>query len=287
MATTQLAQVTDQIQKYWSPRFTQELRESLMLGGLVSKDYEGEIKEGGDTVRVSQIVAATGELLDVGSNADSFNSEQLTTQKVDIVADKRAVASFKFADLVSIQSQIDKSDPEVMNALRFGMEKQINDYLYSLVAPSASAPDHIINSVATFDTTTLQTIRKNAGLAKWPKDNNWWLLLDPKYYTDIMAVVALTSADYVQGDQPVVAGEVATKRFGFKILEDNSRGASAPYGLAFHPSFLNFVMQTQVQVKISDRHVLGEFGFIMSVDVIFGGKLAYDGPVRHQTIIST
>lgn len=288
MATTSLAQVTDQIQKYWAPRFTQELRESLLLGGLVSKEYEGEIKTGGDTVRVSQIVAATGELLDVGVNADSFNSEQLSTVKVDIVADKRAVASYKFADLVEIQSQINKADPEVMASLRYAIEKQVNDYLYSLVAPSSSSPDHILNSVATFDASTLKTLRQNAGAAKWPKDGNWWLLLDPKYYADMLAVTSLTSSDFVAGDQPVVGGDIATKRFGFKILEDNSRGASTPgYGLAFHPSFLNFVMQTQVQVKISDLHALGQFGYIMSVDMVCGAKLAYDGALRHQKVITT
>lgn len=284
MSTTQLAQVTDQIQKYWAPRFTAELRESLLLGGLVSKEYEGEIKKGGDTVRVSQVQAATGELLDVGTNADSFNSELVQTVKVDIVANKRAVASYKVADLVDLQSQIDKNDPAMMNSLRFAMEKQINDYLYSLVAPSASAPDHILNTVATFDATTLGTLRLNAGTAKWPKDGNWYLLLDPTYYTQLLAVAALTSADYV-GEQSVETGDIMLRRYGFKIMEDNSRAAK--YGVAFHPSFMNFVSQTSVQVKISDRHPLGEFGFIISVDMVFGAKLAYDGNIRHQKIIAT
>lgn len=284
MSTTQLANVTDQIQKYWAPRFTSELRESLMLGGLVSKEYDGEIKKGGDTVRVSQIQAATGELLDVSSNADSFNSELIQTVKVDIVADKRAVASYKFADLVELQSQIDKNDPQVMNSLRFAMEKQINDYLYTKVAPSASAPDHIVNSVSTMDASTLATLRLNAGAAKWPKDGNWYLLLDPTYYTQLLAVTALTSSDFV-GENSVETGDIMLRRFGFKIMEDNSR--TARHGLAFHPSFLNFVTQTAVQIKISDRHVLGEFGFIMSIDLVFGAALAYDGAVRHQTVIAT
>jgi hypothetical protein len=282
---TNLAQVQDQIQTFWSPRFTKELRESLMLGGLVSKEYDGEIKQAGDTVRVSQVQAPTGELLDVGVNADSFNSDQLTMVKVDIKADKRAVASYKFADLVELQSLIDRNNPDVMDALRFALMKQINDYLYSLVSPSASAPDHIINSISTFDATTLATLRKNAGNAKWPQDNNWYLLLNPDYYVDILAVTALTSTDFGSNDTPVIAGQIALPRYGFKILEDNSR--TSKYGLAFHPSFMNFVSQTNVSIKISDRHPLGEFGYIMSVDMVFGAKLAYDGNVRHQKIIAT
>ena len=55
MSATTLTDVAQQIQKYWSPRFTKQLRASLLLGGLVDKSYQGEIKRQGDTVKVSQI----------------------------------------------------------------------------------------------------------------------------------------------------------------------------------------------------------------------------------------
>ena len=41
MAVTSILDVADQIQKYWSPRFTAELRESLLLGALVDKSTTG------------------------------------------------------------------------------------------------------------------------------------------------------------------------------------------------------------------------------------------------------
>lgn len=41
MAVTDLAAITNQIQKVWSPLFTKELREQLLLGSLVNKDYQG------------------------------------------------------------------------------------------------------------------------------------------------------------------------------------------------------------------------------------------------------
>lgn len=284
MSLSNLAQVTDQIQKYWSPRFTAELRESLLLGGLVNKEYEGEIKTGGDTVRVSEIVAPTGELLDIGVNADSFNSDQISTLKVDIVANKRAVASYKFADLVDLQSLISKDNPEVMAALKFAVAKQMNDYMYTLVSPSTSAPDHDLGSTASMSASVLQAVRKLAGQAKWPQDNQWYMLLDPAYYSDIMGVTALTSTDFGASDAPVISGQIALPRFGFKILEDNSRGGSGAYGIAFHPDFMHLVMQPQASVKISDRHALGEFGYIMSVDIVFGAILGIAGNVKHIRI---
>ena len=89
MAVTGIGDVTGQVQEYWAPVFTKELRESLLLGGLVSKEYEGEIKEGGDTVHVSQVNAPEGQLLTIGTDADTFETEKLVTNQVDIKADKR------------------------------------------------------------------------------------------------------------------------------------------------------------------------------------------------------
>ena len=42
MAVTDLAAVTNQIQKIWAPLFTKELREQLLLGSFVNKDYQGK-----------------------------------------------------------------------------------------------------------------------------------------------------------------------------------------------------------------------------------------------------
>src|SRR5690606_2184073 len=142
MTVTDTAAVANQIQTFWAEMFMQEFRETHLLPTLVNKDYEGEISSGGgDTVRVSQIVAAQGENRTIGVDADAFSPEGLQTVKVDVKADKRAVASFKFHDLAYLQSQIGKKDSEVRAALLHGLGRQINNYLYSLVAPSTSSPD--------------------------------------------------------------------------------------------------------------------------------------------------
>ena len=55
MSVTSLTEVENQVQHYWSPVFTKQLRESLLLGSLVNKEYEGEIKRQGDRVRVLKL----------------------------------------------------------------------------------------------------------------------------------------------------------------------------------------------------------------------------------------
>lgn len=285
MSVTSLTEVENQVEHYWSPVFTKQLRESLLLGSLVNKEYEGEIKRQGDRVRVSQVNAPDGQLLTVGVDADSFASEAVSTSYVDIVADRRAVASYEFQDLAELQSQIGRENPEIMAALNHAVAKQINDYLYSLVSPSTSAPDHSISGVTDFNASQLSAARILAAQAKWPKDGRWYCLADPVYMGDILNAATLTSSDYGASDAPVIAGQVAMKRFGFNILEDDSR--TADQALLFHPDFLHLAMQTQAQVRISDLHAQKKFGVVMSVDLVFGAKLGINGNVKHIKVYNS
>src|SRR4030042_4171686 len=167
MSVTDIAAVNDQIQKYWSPLFTKKLRESLKLGSLVNKEYDGEIKKGGDTVYVTQVNDPEGQLLTIGTDADTFESEKVSTTRIAIQANKRAVASYEFEDVVSLQSQISQDNPAVRDSLLYAMNKQINKYLYSLAAASSSSPDHVISGIADLNAAQLSALRILAGQAKW------------------------------------------------------------------------------------------------------------------------
>lgn len=285
MTATKLADVTYQMQTYWAPVFTKQLREKLLLGSLVSKDYDGEIKKGGDTVRVSQVNAPTGQLLTIGTDADSFDTEAISTSYVDIKADKRAVAAYEFEDLVDIQSQIESTRPEVRDSLIFAMNKQINDYLFTLVNPSSASPDHLVSGVTDFNASQVAAVRKLAATAKWMKNKPWYILSDPSYYSDLLNATTLTSTDYGATDAPVISGQIAMQRYGFNIFEDDSM--STDYALAFHPDFMHMVSQSEVQVKISDLHSQKKFGYVMSVDLIFGAKLGINGNVKHIKVYNS
>jgi len=284
MATT-LEDVECLIQKFWSPIFTKQLRESLLLGSLVNKDYNGSILKQGDRVTVGQVNAPVGDLLTIGTNADTFQTSNLAVQCIDIVADKRAVAAYDFDDLVQIQSLVGQDNPEVIESLNYAIEKVINDYLYSLVAPSTANPDHLITGVTDFNASQLAACRTLAAQALWRRQPGWYCLPDPQYFGDLLNAMTLTSSDYVREDAPVVAGQIATRRFGFNIFEDNSRGPD--YALLFHPDFMHLVMQTEARIKISDKHAMKQFGYVMSVDIVFGARLGIDGDKKHIVVRNT
>ena len=290
MATTELVDVNEQIKKFWSDLFMPELRESNPLLSLVDKTYDGEIKQQGDTVYVSQVKKAVGETKVIGAAGDNtFTPEKLVTARVAIKADRRFVASFEFEDLVNLQSQITAERSEIRESLLDGMNTQINNYLYSLVAPAAG---QALTGVSALDASTLKQIRVIAGKKKWLKSPGWYGLLSPDYYGDLMDGTTLTSSDYVN-DQPMIGGEIVTRRYGFSIIEDNSDGLAAvsptpgnPSAIFFHPAYCHMVTQMNARFKVSDLHSNEKFGYVISVDAIGGAAIGIEGADMHVSVVN-
>lgn len=220
-------------------------------------------------------------MLTSGVSNGSFTSERVVTQKVDLQANKIAIAAYEFDSLAELQSLVNRDNPKVKEALAYSMEKQINDYLFTLVSPSTSSPDHSIDSVTTLAKSNLIAARVLAAEAKWPTTSPWYGLISPAYMGDLLGETTFTSSDYVS-DQSLVDAGTAMKRCGFNIYEDNSR--TGDYGLFFHPDFLLVARQGQVEVKISDLHSNRQLGYLMSVSLVFGAKLGNQGSVKHIKI---
>lgn len=289
---TSLSDVSNQIQKFWSNLFMDELMESAFLPSLVNKDYEGEIKKGGDTVYVSQINRPAGETKTIGVDADIFSPEKLVTQRVAVQANKRFQASFEFDDLIDLQSQIGDQNSKIRQVLIESINIQLNTYLYSLVAPSSSAPDHILTSVTDFNLTQLNIVRKLAAQAKWRRDG-WYLLADPSYMSDMLNNTTLSSTDFGGTDNPIIAGQMAKQRLGFTIFEDNSAGLASLSGsgedaaLAFHKDFLHLALQKQPTFKVAELTSNHQHGYVIVADLIGGAALGIDGDVKHVSIINS
>lgn len=290
MAITELADVNEQIKKFWSDLFMPELRESNPLLALVDKTYQGDLQRSGDTVYVSQVVKAVGETKVIGAAGDSeFTPEKLVTNRIAIKADRRFVASYEFEDLVDLQSQITAERSEIRESLIDSINTQINNYLYGLVAPVAA---QALTGVVAMDAATLKSIRVIAGKQKWFKQPGWYGLLSPDYYGDVMDETRLTSSDFV-ADQPVVGGEIVTRRYGFNIIEDNSDGLASlsptpgnPSAIFFHPAYCHMVTQMAARFKVSDLHSNNKFGYVISVDMIGGAALGIEGDKLHVSVVN-
>lgn len=288
MSATLLANVQDQVQTFWSDIFVPEFEEMAKFPSLVSREYEGEIREAGDQVKVSQINTPVANRRTIGTPGyEQYSSNPMSTQQITIKADQIIDAGYKINSLVDLQSQIKNQNSEIRRGLLKALEIEMNNWLYSLCAPSAASPDHIIDSVSDFNTAQVLAARKIAADAFWPEGENW-LLASSSYINDMLTVAGLTGADFVS-DNPVMTGRLVAQRFGLNIMEDTSvgmrqlspSGAANDLALLFHPSFMYLVMQMQPTFKLSDLHPTGVRGYLLTVELVAGAKLGIDGDVKH------
>lgn len=299
MGATSVSDVSNQVQKYWSPIFQDELLESNLLANLVNKDYQGDLKKEGDTVYVSQINRPTATRKTVGSGHEYFNTTKLSTSRIAIVGDQVISAAYEFDDLVDLQSQIGSQDSKIRQGLVEACNIELNNYLYEKVSPSTSAPDHLVDAVTDFNASQLNTVRKLASQAKWPKDPNWYGLVDPQYYSDLLNAATLTSTDNID-EKPVVGGFFGTRRFNFNLFEDNSDGlisamqrldgsstATEDAGLFFHTDFMALVMSQDITFEVDKLISNKQFGYIVVCKMVVGASLTNDGANKHIVVYNT
>jgi len=288
MSATLLAAVQDQVQTFWSDIFVNEYVEMAKLPSLVSREYEGEIKEAGNTVKVSQINTPVATRRTIGTPGyENYTATPMVTEQIFVTADTIIDAGYEFGSLAMLQSQIKTQDSAIRAGLLKALEIEMNNWLYSIVSPSASGPDHIIDSVSDFNATQLLAARKIAADAHWPEGDSW-LLASSSYINDMLAVTGLTSNDFVT-DNPVLSGRLVAQRFGLNILEDNSVGmrqlspssAANDLALLFNPAFMYLCMQLQPVFKISDLHAMKRRGYLITVELVAGAKLGLDGATKH------
>jgi len=256
------------IPEIWATNMYDELRNQLIFGNIFSRDYEGSIRQMGDTVKVNQIVAPDGEVLT--NDKDVFNSETMVVNQFSVVVNSRAVASFEFTDLAQLQSQ--SFEREAQEALVYAVQKQIETQIIAALLPSTTAPDHTIAPVSAgdLDASDVAGLRTLLSLQKVPKTNRH-LLVDPQYFGDLIQKTNFISSDFIPAGSPVSSGELNSPLYGFRVAEHDLLGADIGY--AVHASALQMVMQQGMRIKISDLHAQSKFGFKMSADIVFGLSL--------------
>jgi hypothetical protein len=293
MGATLLGDLSNQVAKFWAPTWKSELMESNILMNQVDKDYEGAIKQQGDTVYITQVTRPAGQIKTVGAGHETFATEKLGQSRIALTANRVFSAAYEFDSLLQLQTDLAKNDSVIRQNLLQAMSIQINSYLYSFVNPTSPT-----GTVTDFNASQVAALRKFAGQKKWMQNKAWYLNVDPSYYSDLLSAATLTSVDYGAADAPVIGGNIGLKRYGFNIFEDNSDGLISAIAkvsgtdlvdvaLAFHPDFLHFGMQLEPEFEISSLHSNKQFGYIISVRAVGGAVIGHDFSNLHQIVFNT
>lgn len=281
---TLVTELADQVPKAWSPLTVDELKSRAMMMQLTNRDYEGQVANPGDSVYITQFQVGTADRRAVGSGHEQFSPQQLNSARKTLTMNQVIDHVIELDDLVPLQTQLTNPESE----LRMKMERELalkaDAYIFSLISPSTSGPDHLIGGTTDFNATEIGRNRRLASQAKWSMNEPWYQILDPQYYSDLLGATTMTSNDYVDEKTPTVAGQFVQQRYGFNILENNNSaflaldtGATATQdvGLAFCPSFLHTAYGA-VEWFLTDNRPAGKYTAYLGVKMLMGAVIGHD-----------
>lgn len=127
------------IPEIWSARLLKHLDEDLVFKQLVNTDYEGEIRNVGDTVRVNRI----GDIV-VGSytkDGEISSPQQLSGEQLVLTIDQFKYFNFYVDDVDSAQ-QNPKIMDDAMNRAAFALAKEVDKYIAGLYAQAGVKLDN-------------------------------------------------------------------------------------------------------------------------------------------------
>lgn len=121
------------IPQIWSARLLEHLDKTHVYANLVNRDYEGEIKQYGDTVKINQIGDVTIKKY-TGSEIDA--PDDLSGEQQLLTIDTANYFNFAVKDVDNAQTNPKLMD-EAMRRAAYGMNDTIDTYLAGLMAAGA------------------------------------------------------------------------------------------------------------------------------------------------------
>lgn len=216
----------------WSARLLVALRTALVYGGplVVNRDWEGEISQAGDTVRITSIGDPTID--DYVPNSTVITPEELTDAQRTLVVDEAKYFAFKVDDVDARQARGNVMN-EGMQRAAYKFRDEIDRYiaaLYTSVQAANVVPEVAIDTSSPADWATeaakaydevLVPLSVKLDEADVPTEGRY-VIVPPSFHgvlrRDARFVNAEKAADGGQALRNGVVGEAA----GFTILKSNN-----------------------------------------------------------------
>ena len=209
------------IPQIWSARLLANLDKNLVYANVVNRDYEGEIKKFGDTVKINQIGNVTVKDYKGGVIEDP---EELDSKQTTLTIDQAKYFNFKVDDVDKAQANVILVD-KGMGRASYSIQDEIDKFVAGLVKEAkikignTGKPVEITVSNA-YDTLVdlgVELDNKNV-----PRVGRFVVL--PPFYLGLLSKDPRFTKDFKILENGVVDGATVS---GFKILMSNNVPFSA------------------------------------------------------------
>lgn len=269
------------IPEIWSSECKIETEANLTMADLVNRSYEGEIKEYGDTVHITDISNLSAR----NKNASTdVTFETITEGKVDLVINKHKYAAFKLEDIVKIQSKVDLRS-QYTKKVGYALAKEIDTDLLALYSGlSQSAGSAGVDITDANILTAIQYLDE----ADAPAGDRS-LVIAPSQASALLGIDKFVRADavgYLSKMSPVVTGHLETGSFqpqdvkgyfgqiygvGIYISSNVPTTGTSPvstHNLLFHKDA--FVAAIQRGIRIQSDYNIRSLATEVVADVLYG-----------------
>lgn len=209
--------ITNFIPEVWSASILEALRAKLVFPSLCNRDYEGDIREAGDTVHITGYDDVTVKKYTRGTN---ITVDAVTdANKGTLTIDQSDYFAFKVNDLDKVQAKADLTG-NFTNSAAYNMALNVEKYISGLMDKAATAPAKTI-SVTTPSDAYLAVVeaRKKLDKQNVPTEGRW-IVVSPDFYA-----LLLQDSRFIEGTEAghtTLLNGVVGSVSGFTVVESNN-----------------------------------------------------------------
>jgi hypothetical protein len=200
------------IPELWSTQLLLAFRKQFVFGNLVNRNYEGEIRNQGDTVRITTPAAIT-----VGNYTGTITYQTPTTAQQSLLIDQAKYWAFKLDDIEAAQANVSTMQM-FMAESAVSMAQEVDADLAGLYTGTGLTDITLdVGSDDHWDKLVLagqQLDEKNV-----PREGRWYVVT-PKGYADLLKTTEFVHAT-ASGDATIASGLVG-QAAGFTVYKSNT-----------------------------------------------------------------
>lgn len=207
----------------WSARLLEHLNKQHVLTRLVNRDYEGEISQYGDTVKITQIGDVT--IQDYTANQDIADPQELTTEQQLLVIDQQKYFNFQVDDVDKAQTRASLADAAMKRAA-YGLSDVTDRWLATIMTEGAAdacrlgSDETPVAVTAESAYTYLVRLKVMLDKANVPTEGRW-VLVPPEYHGLLLQDDRFVGTGGTQAEQALGNGYVG-KAAGFAVYLSNN-----------------------------------------------------------------
>lgn len=258
------------IPELWAARLMYALDKSHVAANLVNRDYEGQIRQQGDTVHINSIGAVT--VNDYTRNTDISDPEVLATTDQTLEINQSKYFNFQIDDVDAAQAAGDMMDT-AMGRAAYALNDTSDAFLLGVIAAGAGS-GNIIGSSTAETLTSNNVYEKIVALRTMLDKQNVpntgrYIVVPPEVYALLLMDDRFVKAsDGGTANATLLNGEVG-KVAGFTVYMSNnvpystdtwSIPASVPYSTTFAEQVVSteaYRMEKRFADAVKGLHVYG------------------------------